>query len=393
MGRFKGRAAITWTSTGSQSQHIHQLAVPLRGFSVGHDMAVFSRQSLDRSQIETFTVSSGAYELVGNARYDDDPQGLIDLVKAGSENKTLTYIPDTQDPAVSYQVKLLSPHSPASVQADGQRGSFGDYQVELRFRKTDETPIEPLTHGTPVLHWYRAGGNLDQATFARDTNSTAPATYPGISSTSDFGYGTVSTAKDEQARVGWASTKSSAGPRDTPVLLLEGTRTNYLRYSQKMSTGANEWANSGAVAGTSEQNDPMGTTHAWLLTDNNTTFAEARWQQTTQAFSSKAAVSVFMQPDDSSDGSVFGLHDTTGSAWRARVHVAWSSGVPTQTVETGTSDAPPEQWKDGWYRFTAITSTMKSTADDHRFYCYPAQSTSFGAGSTGTGYFFGAQVE
>ena len=107
MPRRQGKAAICWTSTDANSERVHWLQAPLRDIQPSHTQTVYSGESLDKSAIESVTIGEGAHEMVGTARYDHNPQGLVDLIKEGTKNTTLTYIPNLEDPDVSYAVKLI----------------------------------------------------------------------------------------------------------------------------------------------------------------------------------------------------------------------------------------------------------------------------------------------
>ena len=62
----------------------------------------------------------------GRVRYDRDPVGLSDALVAGSEGKTLRYIPDLADPDVDFQCDLVAPLAPFGLELDQQRGILGD---------------------------------------------------------------------------------------------------------------------------------------------------------------------------------------------------------------------------------------------------------------------------
>jgi hypothetical protein len=178
-----GSAAITWTSTDDANpQRVHELEAPLRVLRPGGSLASWSRENLDRTRVEHWSVSSGVYELAGTARYEIDGRGLVDLIQAGSRGKTLRYIPNLSDPDTNIPVKLLSPLGDAGVALDRDRGVRGEYTVDLRFRTTDGSMWEQtgLMRGTNTLFWFRAGGPMRGATFARDTSSVVAATarYP-----------------------------------------------------------------------------------------------------------------------------------------------------------------------------------------------------------------------
>lgn len=388
-----GRAIITWTSTEDtfqQSERVHVLQAPLRELRVGRDMFSALRESLDRTTLEHVSISTGANELVGTIRYDRDSQNLIDLIQAGARGKTLRYIPDDQDPDIQFQVKLVSPLTPASLALDSQRGVLGDHQIELRFRLTDQAPFHPLLHGSNVLFWYRAGDSLAQAsTFSRTTSTSAPATY-AKRSTGDGGYGTLSTAKDNEARLEWISTASSEGPRDTPVLLLEPASTNLIDESEDFA----QWTLGGNAARTSAQADPLGGTAAWLLTSSsNTTFPGIRHTSGVVSTSTQVVLSMFVKANDSTRSFLTSRSSDLTHVLQAAID--WSSGEPTVSSTGWNSGAEPagttvgteERWRNGWWR-VQLRSTAALSTGTYQTNLFPSSGN-----STKSALFFGAQLE
>lgn len=138
MGPIRGNAAFTWVdSTVSVTEQVLLLREPIREIRPAHRQAVFVADSLDFQQRQVFTVGTGVDELVCRVRFMDDQQGLLNLIKAGSKNVTLTYHPDLDDPTRTHSYKLISPLSPVVLGMDPDTGvSFGDVEVELTLRET-----------------------------------------------------------------------------------------------------------------------------------------------------------------------------------------------------------------------------------------------------------------
>lgn len=374
-----GRSAIGWTSTeDSNTERIHLLDAPLREVVPGHTASIYRAESLDKTNVQTFSVGNGAYELEGKVRFDANPQSLIDVVKAGSQGKTLTYYPNLSDPDTAFSCTLISPMSPTQVGMDSDRGVHGDREITLRLRKTDETPFTPITRGTNVLFFYRAGDSLAQATFSRADGATYVAK----------GLGTLSTAASGKARITWISTVGSTGVRNTPALSLERSQTNRVPWSEKLST----W--SGSATLTSGQADPKGGTAAWLVADTSTSAVRSKTIAVTLTATSRWNPSIFLKQGTTSStaGVHIRLRDVTSSANRASVTVTWSSGKPTPTVGTGSSWEGPAAHRGGWWRITWRGTTATSTANTHQFEIYPAGSPSI-VGLKGDVYVYGAQVE
>jgi len=62
---------------------------------------------------------------------------VIDLIKAGTKGRTLTYHPSLSDPSRTHAYLLIAPLSPAAVGMDADTGtSFGDIEIELTLRST-----------------------------------------------------------------------------------------------------------------------------------------------------------------------------------------------------------------------------------------------------------------
>lgn len=210
-------AALAWSSTSDTApQRVHQLAVPLREAGAAYTQATYRAQSLDRSTVTALQVAGGAHEYVADVRYDDDPQSLVDLLRAGNQSLPLTYYPDVRDPTQAWTMTLISPAGDdVETQLDPQRGTFGDHTVQLRLRRV----VGPIAQhmGTNVLFWYRGGGSLEAATFAR---ASATASY--------FGPGKPSAlllAASGKARTTWVDLDGD-GTYETAALLLDKAITN-----------------------------------------------------------------------------------------------------------------------------------------------------------------------
>lgn len=379
MAKF-GRAGIGWTSTeDSNTERFHLLEAPLRENVASHTLSAYRSESLDKTNVQTFAVGNGAYELVGRVRFDNHPHSLIDLIKAGSQGKTLTYYPNLDDPDVAYACALIAPFSPADLALDAQRGDFGEQSVELRLRKTDETAFQDLLLGSNILLNYRAGDSLADWSFSRADGAHYVAK----------GLGTLSSANSGKARLTWISTAGSTGVRNQPALLLERSQTNRVTWSEKFST----WTSVGAVALTSGQADPKGGTAAWLLTDASTSQLRGKTLPVTIVATSRAGVSIHMRQGTtaSTAGVLYRLRATTANVNRAAVTVTWAQGKPTATVNTGSSWEPPMALRGAWWRISLRGTTLTSTGQTHQVEIYPGGTT--GVGNKGNVYVYGAQVE
>ena len=378
-----GNAALIWSATSDASgQRVHLLQAPLRAIKAGHSMQTFQRQSLDRSVLENVAIGDGSAEFRGRVRYDHDPVGLSDALVAGSEGKTLRYIPDLADPDVDFQCDLVAPLAPFGLELDPQRGILGDQSVELVLRQTDQGSFDPLYHGSAVLFSYRAGGSLEaSSSFGRVTSTSAPATFADLS-TDGGGYGTLSTALSNQARIHWMSTASSVGPRTFPTLLLEDSRKNEINDSIDFG----EWTLNNNVARTSDQVSPTGSTDAWLLTSSSAAARGYISQESTLESADRRVLSVFAKPNNSTQ-SLVELRSSDGTVI-IDMQIDWSSGVPSMSIASAGSSVTAEaQWRDGFWRIQGVSTASLSTGI-YTTRLYPAAS-----GTVQSAYFHGAQLE
>lgn len=374
MARFKGNAAITWSSTGdTNTERVHLLDVPLRELKAAHTLTEFSRESLDKSTIETFTVGSGAYELVGSVRFDHDPSSLIDLVVAGSQGRTLTYWPDLTDPGVSYGCLLVSPRSPFDLGLDSQRP--GDHAIELRLRRTNETAFHPLGIQTNLLFWYRAGDSLAAATFSR-TGTNARYTTNG--------QGTLTAAGASIARIDWFDDDGDY-LREVPTLLIEGAETNLITDSENFGA----WTSDGTPVVTGgAQTDPEGATDAYDLEDNDAGAVEGIYLPITFTGDATKALSVFMRRGTAADATVE-LFDSTAGTIRHGVNVDWTTYIPVLSSNTGSGTLfPVERWSNDWWRVHFSVASV-TAANTNRMRIYPTDKT---AASVGITSIFGAMA-
>lgn len=374
-----GKSAITWTSTDDTPiiERVHELRVPLFDARPAHTLQVFGGTSLDGSVREAFTIESGANDLLATVRLDENPQSLMDLVKAGSRNTTLTYYPSLSDAGTSFDVQLISPLTPAEVDVDPQLGNRGDRSVELRFRRTDQSAFRAEAfRGTNVLFKWKAGDELSGATFTRADDATRIKK----------GYGTLENTTDGRPRTNWVSTAGTTGYRDTPAMLLEGARTNYVEDSEDFS----QWTNVNTVGLTSGQAGPYGGTAAFLITDDSTANTERVGEVVALDSSGPFGCSLFVKTStgNSTVGVTYRVIDLDSTVTRMNTVITWSSGVPVQSVTVGSTYIVPEPFVDGWWRITALTDTNITTGSSNRLEILPADTP-----TTGEAFIFGAQVE
>jgi len=381
---YFGNAALIWSATSdANTQRVHQLAAPLRLVKPSENLLAFQADSLDRTVRDYWTVGAGAYELLGTVKYSYHHQSLVDLLRAGNQGLTLTYYPSLADSGTNYACKLISPVTPFDLALDGDRERFGEHQVELRLRLTNQAPFQPLMAGSDVLFRFNAGQSLAGATFTRATSTSAPATYAGL------GYGTVTTAKSNKARVDWISTNSSQGPRTMPVLLLEDTRTNAIKDSANFGTA--NWTVAGSLSRSSAKTDPKGGTAAWKLTDASTSALGLLSQVATVPSSGQQALSCFVAASTSSFNHLL-IQSTNAGTTYARGSITWSSGVPTFTAQQGKIFSAPPRYSNGFYRFGIISASSAPLAAGAKVKVSLIPSSE-GVGGKGSMLVYGAQLE
>jgi len=138
MGLIRGHAAFTWIDSAiSMTEQVLLLREPIREIRPAHRQTVYPSDSMDYQVRQVFTIGTGVDELVCRVRFMDDQQGLLNLIKAGTKNITITYHANLNDSLQTHDYKLISPLSPVMLGMDTDRGvHFGDLEVELVLRET-----------------------------------------------------------------------------------------------------------------------------------------------------------------------------------------------------------------------------------------------------------------
>lgn len=376
MGFLSSYAAIGWSSTSDTAPtRVVMLGVPLRQTHPAFSQATYRAQSLDRTTIESLTVPSGAHELVGEIRYQQDSQGLLDMLVAGNANTTLTYYPDVRDPGQSYTCKLIEPTGEQIETAmDPQRNTFGDTSVAIRLRRTDQLAFTEQYVGTNLLFWYKGGGSLQSGTFTRATT----ATEVGIG-------GTYAAVASDKAATMWVDTDAD-GVRDLPGLGLWQSRTNLVLQSENFGT---TWTTAGTPT-RSVAAATCGTVSLDLIGDDTGGAKEGYVQPVTFTGNAVKAVSAFWKAPTSAaaGGAEILLWDNTAGASRMdAVVTATSAGAPSVAMSAGTY-LGAERLAGGIYRLHFQSSSV-TAANTNRIEVYPAAVS----GQQGNVYLGGVQCE
>src|SRR6266566_6872981 len=139
MALIRGNAAFVWTDSNDLvTERVLLVAEPVREIRAAHRQSVYVADTLDFTSRQYFTIGTGVNETVVRVRYGFDPQGLIDLIKAGSRGNQLTYYPDMNVPGRAHKYYLIAPLSPIQLAMDRDMGvTFGYQEVELTLRETN----------------------------------------------------------------------------------------------------------------------------------------------------------------------------------------------------------------------------------------------------------------
>jgi len=215
------------------------------------------------------------------------------------------------------------------------------------------------------------------ATFARATVGTMI----------DAG-GRVNLAVHSEPRFEWVDLDGD-GVRETPGLLLEGTRTNLLLQSENFGA---TWATVGTPTRTVAAK-LCGVLTLDLLGDDDGTALEGYTQPASFTGNAAKAVSLHLAAGTSTS-TVVRLRDTTAAADRLLAVITWSAGVPTVTMTTGTNlgGTNGEFLSDGVYRFRFQTTAV-TAANVNSVQLYPATTSGLAVATTGTVYAGGMQAE
>jgi hypothetical protein len=87
MTPYLGNAGFSWDNGESTLR----TRTPMRDFRVRHQRARMVRESLDKSVREVTTIGTGVNEVRAMQRFEDDPGGLMDLLRAGADGGLIHY--------------------------------------------------------------------------------------------------------------------------------------------------------------------------------------------------------------------------------------------------------------------------------------------------------------
>lgn len=184
----------------------------------------------------------------------------------------------------------------------------------------------------------------------------------------------------------WSAVYNSEASVWEPTLDLQAASANLCLRSEDFGSG---WSSIGT---------PTRTAGAWtcgdltldLLGDDAAGTLEGYSRTVSLTGNTQKGVSVFMKAGTSTT-TVVRLRDTSASATRCQITIAWSSGVPTVTATTGT-DVGTLALAGGVYRFRFQSNSAIAT-NTNQIEIYPASNAALATTQTGTVYVGGVQVE
>lgn len=149
-----GLAEIEYTPVDAPSAGsvVHLLAVPLMinpswGFQLTHRKRRWEAWNEDGTEREVFVAGSAVSEIQALIRFENEPEDLLDLLRAGLEdNVVLTYRPYGPGAYQEYDCLLVSVGDSGviALQPDRDRFSMGEYEVAIVLRRVDGGSFEDL---------------------------------------------------------------------------------------------------------------------------------------------------------------------------------------------------------------------------------------------------------
>lgn len=117
----------------------YQLRVPLQAVSPGiHHTAQWKAESLDGSAREVLAVGSGIPLVRGLIRYEDEPDELFALIRAGQNGTQLDWYPRfIAQPATFYACWLHKPDAGEDWTTDRDPRTLREQQIEIMLARTD----------------------------------------------------------------------------------------------------------------------------------------------------------------------------------------------------------------------------------------------------------------
>lgn len=148
-----GLAEIEYTPAGGYDSVVHMLAVPLMinpawGFRATRRKRRWEAWTADGTERAVFVLGTAVSEIGALIRFEDQPEELIELLRAGLEdNVELIYRPHGMA-GDDYPCLLVAVGDGAgeeiTLQPDRERFSLGEYEVAIVLRRVDGGTFEAI---------------------------------------------------------------------------------------------------------------------------------------------------------------------------------------------------------------------------------------------------------
>jgi hypothetical protein len=127
-----GNAEIRWPGDGTEVE-THLLRMPLQNIRAAGRSRHLVSESIDYSTRNVITLAQ-VYEIAAFIRYDDDPEGLVDLLFAGMSGEVLTY----DDGVNIFDCYLISPSEEEfTIEEEEDYNIYQEGMMEIRLRRTN----------------------------------------------------------------------------------------------------------------------------------------------------------------------------------------------------------------------------------------------------------------
>lgn len=131
-------AALSGSASIAYESVTFLLAVPLQDVRQVFPRQRFEWWSADQRSRETILLEGGAADIEATIRCDDDPDGLIALVRYGLEQGgSLTYQAETAGATVPFVIVSVVGSGDIALNGDPDRYGFGEWSIRLRLRRLD----------------------------------------------------------------------------------------------------------------------------------------------------------------------------------------------------------------------------------------------------------------
>lgn len=125
----------------------HRLGAPLRELRPISVQTRFVQWSLDKRTRDVTVIGDGVDDLAAVIRYDNQPDLLRAMLKAGINGEVLNYYPDLAG-STFYPLLLIEVEGErgdeVAIRPDRDRHMFGEYEAAVRLRRVDGLTVDGL---------------------------------------------------------------------------------------------------------------------------------------------------------------------------------------------------------------------------------------------------------